>query len=167
MSCSYSLLVSSSTNRLFRFYNCLWNSFLFYPLQRLTGVKPNSIQDEYDLCEEVGRGSYSVCRRCIHRPSRQEYAVKIIPKKTRDCQEEIEILYRYGHHSNMISLRDVSYWKALYTLCFLCAFMHVEMDIKIFYVSYWKNKKQYLRLIEIFKENWWGIKGNVECRKSL
>ncbi|XP_071531807.1 ribosomal protein S6 kinase alpha-2 isoform X3 [Panulirus ornatus] len=75
--------------------------------KRLSGVKPNSVHDEYDICEEVGRGSYSVCRRCVHRATRQEYAVKIIPKKTRDCQEEIEILYRYGHHSNIISLRDV------------------------------------------------------------
>ncbi|KAK8723333.1 hypothetical protein OTU49_011662, partial [Cherax quadricarinatus] len=75
--------------------------------KRLSGVKANSIHDEYDLSEEVGRGSYSICRRCVHRVTRQEYAVKIIPKKTRDCQEEIEILYRYGHHSNIISLRDV------------------------------------------------------------
>ncbi|XP_045124403.1 ribosomal protein S6 kinase 2 beta-like isoform X3 [Portunus trituberculatus] len=75
--------------------------------KRLSGVKPNSIHDEYDLCEEVGHGSYSVCRRCVHKATRQEYAVKVIPKKTRDCQEEIEILYRYGHHTNIISLRDV------------------------------------------------------------
>ncbi|KAK4291163.1 hypothetical protein Pmani_035989 [Petrolisthes manimaculis] len=75
--------------------------------KRLSGVKPTSILDEYDLFEEVGRGSYSVCRRCVHRASRQEYAVKIINKNTRDCQEEIEILYRYGHHLNIISLRDV------------------------------------------------------------
>ena len=71
-------------------------------------MKPNSIHDEYDLYEEVGRGSYSVCRRCVHKATRQEYAVKVIPKKTRDCQEEIEILYRYGRHTNIISLRDVS-----------------------------------------------------------
>ncbi|XP_066953718.1 ribosomal protein S6 kinase alpha-2 isoform X2 [Macrobrachium rosenbergii] len=75
--------------------------------KRLSGIKPNSIHDEYDLCEEIGKGSYSICRRCIHRATRIEYAVKIIGKKARDCQEEIEILYRYGHHSNIISLRDV------------------------------------------------------------
>ncbi|CAL4058805.1 unnamed protein product, partial [Meganyctiphanes norvegica] len=75
--------------------------------KRLSGVKPNSIHDEYDLCEEIGRGSYSVCQRCIHRATRMDYAVKIVPKKVRDCQEEIEILYRYGHHANVISLRDV------------------------------------------------------------
>lgn len=75
--------------------------------KRLSGVKPNSIHDEYDLCEEIGRGSYSVCKRCIHRATRMDYAVKIVPKKVRDCQEEIEILYRYGHHANIISLRDV------------------------------------------------------------
>lgn len=87
-----------------------WLSFpLFILMQRLSGVKPNSIHDEYLLCEEIGRGSYSVCRRCMHRSTRIEYAVKVIPKKTRDCQEEIEILYRYGHHPNIISLRDVSW----------------------------------------------------------
>lgn len=75
--------------------------------KRLSGVKPNSIHDEYDLCEEVGRGSYSICRRCVHRCTRIEYAVKILSKKSRDSQEEIEILYRYGHHPNIISLRDV------------------------------------------------------------
>ena len=76
--------------------------------QRLSGVKPTSVCDEYDLCEEIGRGSYSICKRCVHKATRMEYAVKIITKRRRDCQEEIEILYRYGHYPNIISLRDVS-----------------------------------------------------------
>lgn len=98
---------------------------LFFP-QRLSGVKPNSVHDEYDICEEMGRGSYSVCRRCVHRATRQEYAVKIIPKKTRDCQEEIEILYRYGHHSNIISLRDVSFSFLVYLLVFCMTSVAVQ-----------------------------------------
>lgn len=40
-------------------------------------VKRNSVTDEYELREEIGRGSYSVCRLCVHRSSRQEYAVKV------------------------------------------------------------------------------------------
>ncbi|XP_076030567.1 ribosomal protein S6 kinase II isoform X2 [Oratosquilla oratoria] len=75
--------------------------------KRLSGVKPTSITDEYDMLEEIGKGSYSVCRRCVHRATKMEYAVKVLPKRKRDCQEEIEILYRYGHHTNIISLRDV------------------------------------------------------------
>ncbi|MCL4128655.1 UNVERIFIED_CONTAM: hypothetical protein GTU68_040688 [Idotea baltica] len=68
---------------------------------------PALYKDEYEIKEEIGRGSYSVCRKAIHRASQIKYAVKIISKKTRDCQEEIEILYRYGHFPNIIYLRDV------------------------------------------------------------
>lgn len=39
--------------------------------------KANSILDEYELREEIGRGSYSVCRKCVHRSTRIEYAVKV------------------------------------------------------------------------------------------
>jgi len=74
----------------------------------LTGlnVKTSRITLEYELKEEIGRGSYSVCRRCIHRSSRVDFAVKIIEKSKRDCREEIEILLRHGQHPNIISLRD-------------------------------------------------------------
>ncbi|XP_037081808.1 ribosomal protein S6 kinase 2 beta-like [Pollicipes pollicipes] len=71
-------------------------------------IKPNNISDEYELLEVIGRGSFSVCRRCMHRTTRTEYAVKIIDKKNKgDCLEEIEILLRYGTHPNIITLRDV------------------------------------------------------------
>lgn len=111
-------------------------------------VKRNSVTDEYELREEIGRGSFSVCRLCVHRASRQEYAVKVtsqqnytlsilksynflscdfplfsshqvIDKSKRDCQEEVEILLRYGQHPNIITLRDVS------TFCF-CSFYYFE-----------------------------------------
>lgn len=75
----------------------------------MSGVKWSCIEDDYNLCEEIGVGSYSVCRRCVHRATRTEYAVKIIPKGSRECQEEIQILYRYGNTNNIITLRDVSY----------------------------------------------------------
>lgn len=75
--------------------------------KQLMYVKRNSVTDEYELREEIGRGSFSVCRLCVHRTSRQEYAVKVIDKSKRDCQEEIEILLRYGQHPNIITLRDV------------------------------------------------------------
>ncbi|KAL0276155.1 UNVERIFIED_CONTAM: hypothetical protein PYX00_003784 [Menopon gallinae] len=76
-------------------------------LTKLKFVKPNSIHDEYEIREEIGRGSYSVCRKCLHRTTRLEYAVKIIDKSKRDCQEEVEILLRLGHHPNIVTLRDV------------------------------------------------------------
>ncbi|KAM6977955.1 ribosomal protein S6 kinase alpha-2-like [Aplochiton taeniatus] len=63
--------------------------------------------DNYDLREELGAGSHSVCRRCVHRVTSVEYAVKIIDKGKKDPSEEIEILLRYGHHPNIITLKDV------------------------------------------------------------
>ncbi|KAJ8027449.1 Ribosomal protein S6 kinase alpha-2 [Holothuria leucospilota] len=70
-------------------------------------ARKTSIFEEYELKEEIGLGSYSVCKRCVHKATQQEYAVKIIKKSGRDVKEEIEILLRYGNHPNIISLRDV------------------------------------------------------------
>ncbi|CAM5075759.1 ribosomal protein S6 kinase alpha-3 isoform X1 [Chelonia mydas] len=69
----------------------------------------NSIQftDGYEVKEDIGVGSYSICKRCIHKATNMEYAVKIIDKSKRDPTEEIEILLRYGQHPNIITLKDV------------------------------------------------------------
>ena len=69
-------------------------------------VKSSPFVNEYELKEKIGSGSFSVCHRCVHRATRQEYAVKILEKNKRDCRDEIEILLRYGQHPNIISLRD-------------------------------------------------------------
>ncbi|XP_076976942.1 ribosomal protein S6 kinase alpha-2 isoform X2 [Tamandua tetradactyla] len=63
--------------------------------------------DGYDIQEDIGVGSYSVCKRCVHKATGAEYAVKIIDKSKRDPSEEIEILLRYGQHPNIITLKDV------------------------------------------------------------
>uniref|UniRef100_A0A8C2APR3 Ribosomal protein S6 kinase n=1 Tax=Cyprinus carpio TaxID=7962 RepID=A0A8C2APR3_CYPCA len=75
-------------------------------LQQLHG---NNIlfTDGYELKEDIGIGAYSVCKRCIHRITSVEYAVKIIDRAKKDPSEEIEILLRYGQHPNIITLKDV------------------------------------------------------------
>lgn len=73
----------------------------------IPGARLSRFADDYELREELGSGSYSVCRRCIHKATRQEAAVKIIAKAKRDPTEEVEILLRYSHHPNIVSLRDV------------------------------------------------------------
>ncbi|KAK2816060.1 hypothetical protein Q7C36_022331 [Tachysurus vachellii] len=63
--------------------------------------------DVYDVKEDIGVGSYSICKRCIHKSTGMEYAVKMINKEKRDPAEEVEILLRYGQHPNIITLKDV------------------------------------------------------------
>uniref|UniRef100_A0A671PBI1 non-specific serine/threonine protein kinase n=1 Tax=Sinocyclocheilus anshuiensis TaxID=1608454 RepID=A0A671PBI1_9TELE len=63
--------------------------------------------DGYELKEDIGIGAYSVCKRCVHRITSVEYAVKIIDRAKKDPSEEIEILLRYGQHPNIITLKDV------------------------------------------------------------
>ncbi|NXE87505.1 KS6A2 kinase, partial [Menura novaehollandiae] len=63
--------------------------------------------DGYEIKEDIGIGSYSVCKRCVHKATETEFAVKIIDKSKRDPSEEIEILLRYGQHPNIITLKDV------------------------------------------------------------
>lgn len=33
--------------------------------------------DLYELQEDIGVGSYSICKRCVHRVSAMDYAVKV------------------------------------------------------------------------------------------
>ncbi|XP_045714940.1 ribosomal protein S6 kinase alpha-1 isoform X1 [Phyllostomus hastatus] len=75
-------------------------------VQQLHG-KNLVFSDGYVVKETIGVGSYSVCKRCVHKATNMEYAVKVIDKSKRDPSEEIEILLRYGQHPNIITLKDV------------------------------------------------------------
>ena len=74
---------------------------------RKNNNKTGNFVQEYEMMEQIGQGSYSVCRRCVHRSTRVEYAVKIVDRSKRDSEEEVQILLRYGQHPNIISLRDM------------------------------------------------------------
>uniref|UniRef100_A0AAZ3PN76 Ribosomal protein S6 kinase n=1 Tax=Oncorhynchus tshawytscha TaxID=74940 RepID=A0AAZ3PN76_ONCTS len=81
------------------------SSFNVQPLQLHRNM--SQLSEAYEVKEEIGLGSYSVCKRCIHKATGMEYAVKIISKANRDPTEEVEILMRYGQHPNLITLKDV------------------------------------------------------------
>ncbi|XP_071668519.1 ribosomal protein S6 kinase alpha-3 isoform X1 [Patagioenas fasciata] len=86
-----------------------WPTLYQLYTRKVKQLHRNSIQftDGYEVKEDIGVGSYSICKRCIHKASNMEYAVKIIDKSKRDPTEEIEILLRYGQHPNIITLKDV------------------------------------------------------------
>nr|XP_044996745.1 ribosomal protein S6 kinase alpha-6 isoform X2 [Jaculus jaculus] len=76
------------------------------PIVQING-NAAQFSEVYELKEDIGVGSYSVCKRCVHSITNMEFAVKIIDKSKRDPSEEIEILMRYGQHPNIITLKDV------------------------------------------------------------
>ncbi|XP_050294145.1 peripheral plasma membrane protein CASK isoform X2 [Anthonomus grandis grandis] len=62
--------------------------------------------DVYDLCEEIGRGPFSIVRRCIHRQTGQQFAVKIVDVakftsspglSTNDLKREATICHMLKH----------------------------------------------------------------------
>ena len=80
----------------------------------LPGVVPGNFHQDYNLLQELGRGTFSVCRLCEHKSSRKNFAVKIIEKaaymansSSSDCWEEVEIMLRYGNHPNIVTLFSV------------------------------------------------------------
>ncbi|TKS87352.1 Ribosomal protein S6 kinase alpha-3 [Collichthys lucidus] len=96
----------------------LFRGFSFVAItEEVTQPLPNTIvqlhrstsqfSDTYEIKEDIGVGSYSICKRCLHKGTGMEYAVKIINKAKRDPTEEVEILLRYGQHPNIITLKDV------------------------------------------------------------
>uniref|UniRef100_A0A8C1M3W5 non-specific serine/threonine protein kinase n=1 Tax=Cyprinus carpio TaxID=7962 RepID=A0A8C1M3W5_CYPCA len=54
--------------------------------------------DVYDVKEDIGVGSYSICK---------QRGGTIVKDSLRDPAEEVEILLRYGQHPNIITLKDV------------------------------------------------------------
>ncbi|KAM7135269.1 ribosomal protein S6 kinase alpha-2 isoform 1-T1 [Molossus nigricans] len=110
---------SANSHHLFRGFSFVASSLVQEPLQQDTHRAPvhpivqqlhgNNVHftDGYEIKEDIGVGSYSVCKRCVHKATDTEYAVKIIDKSKRDPSEEIEILLRYGQHPNIITLKDV------------------------------------------------------------
>ncbi|XP_028638457.1 ribosomal protein S6 kinase alpha-2 [Grammomys surdaster] len=110
---------SANAHHLFRGFSFVASSLVQEPSQQDAPKAPihpivqqlhgNNIHftDGYEIKEDIGVGSYSVCKRCVHKATDAEYAVKIIDKSKRDPSEEIEILLRYGQHPNIITLKDV------------------------------------------------------------
>lgn len=78
------------------------------PLTSYPRPKTVPITDIYDIEEVViGHGTFSQIRRAQQKLSRKTYAVKIIDKSKRSPTDEIDILYRYGGHPNILTLIEV------------------------------------------------------------
>ncbi|XP_062980524.1 ribosomal protein S6 kinase alpha-2 [Elgaria multicarinata webbii] len=110
---------SANAHHLFRGFSFVASNLVQEPVQQelhkitvhpiVQQLHGNNIHftDGYEIKEDIGVGSYSVCKRCVHKATEAEFAVKIIDKSKRDPSEEIEILLRYGQHPNIITLKDV------------------------------------------------------------
>nr|XP_003215880.1 PREDICTED: ribosomal protein S6 kinase alpha-2 isoform X1 [Anolis carolinensis] len=110
---------SANAHNLFRGFSFVASSLVQEPAQQelhkvivnpiVQQLHGNNIHftDGYEIKEDIGIGSYSVCKRCVHKATETEFAVKVIDKSKRDPSEEIEILLRYGQHPNIITLKDV------------------------------------------------------------
>ncbi|XP_049819509.1 ribosomal protein S6 kinase alpha-5 isoform X2 [Aethina tumida] len=60
---------------------------------------------DIDLNEEIlGDGTFSVCRRCVHKETGKEFAVKIV-SRTKDCSQEVNLLRACQGHPNIVKLQ--------------------------------------------------------------
>ncbi|XP_044873862.1 calcium/calmodulin-dependent protein kinase type II subunit delta isoform X6 [Mauremys mutica] len=67
--------------------------------------------DEYQLFEELGKGAFSVVRRCVKIPTGQEYAAKIINTKKLSARDHQKLerearICRLLKHPNIVRLHD-------------------------------------------------------------
>ncbi|XP_028838426.1 ribosomal protein S6 kinase alpha-4 isoform X1 [Denticeps clupeoides] len=121
-----------STDRLFQGYSFIAPSILFNKnavmgdvldnqvnvdrpgsatVQRSAMLKDSQFFLQYELCLQgapLGEGSFSVCRKCRHRQSSQEFAVKIVSRRMESMtQREIAALRQCDPHPNIVKLHEV------------------------------------------------------------
>ncbi|XP_054454715.1 calcium/calmodulin-dependent protein kinase type II delta chain-like isoform X3 [Anoplopoma fimbria] len=74
-------------------------------------VTSTRFTDEYQLYEELGKGAFSVVRRCVKKSSGQEYAAKIINTKKLSARDHQKLerearICRLLKHPNIVRLHD-------------------------------------------------------------
>uniref|UniRef100_A0A8C2YWZ6 non-specific serine/threonine protein kinase n=1 Tax=Cyclopterus lumpus TaxID=8103 RepID=A0A8C2YWZ6_CYCLU len=122
----------SSTDRLFQGYSFVAPSILFNKnvvmgdfvqshigadrpasasVQRSAILEESQFFQHYELClhgPPLGEGSFSVCRKCRHKQSGQEYAVKIVSRRMEaNTQREVAALKQCETHPNIVKLHGV------------------------------------------------------------
>ncbi|GAB1297708.1 Ribosomal protein S6 kinase alpha-5 [Apodemus speciosus] len=74
-------------------------------------MKDSPFYQHYDLDlkeKPLGEGSFSICRKCVHKKSNQAFAVKIISKRMEaNTQKEITALKLCEGHPNIVKLHEV------------------------------------------------------------
>ncbi|XP_043375533.1 calcium/calmodulin-dependent protein kinase type II subunit gamma isoform X1 [Dermochelys coriacea] len=79
--------------------------------------------DDYQLYEELGKGAFSVVRRCVKKSSSQEYAAKIINTKKLSARDHQKLerearICRLLKHPNIVRLHDSISEEAFHYLVF-------------------------------------------------
>uniref|UniRef100_A0A673A1P8 non-specific serine/threonine protein kinase n=1 Tax=Sphaeramia orbicularis TaxID=375764 RepID=A0A673A1P8_9TELE len=121
-----------STDRLFQGYSFVAPSILFNKnavmgafvesqvgadrpgsdsVQRSAMLQESQFFQNYELCLQgapLGEGSFSVCRRCRHKQSGLDYAVKIVSRRMEvNTQREVAALRQCESHPNIVKLHEV------------------------------------------------------------
>uniref|UniRef100_A0A671WM63 calcium/calmodulin-dependent protein kinase n=1 Tax=Sparus aurata TaxID=8175 RepID=A0A671WM63_SPAAU len=81
------------------------------PPTMATTATSTRFTDEYQLYEELGKGAFSVVRRCVKKSSGQEYAAKIINTKKLSARDHQKLerearICRLLKHPNIVRLHD-------------------------------------------------------------
>ena len=61
----------------YQFFKYPFTSILLLQENLPPSVKRSRIASEYEVKDEIGKGTFSVCKRCVRRCTNVEYAVKV------------------------------------------------------------------------------------------
>lgn len=121
------------------------NTALF---QNFYAAKLNLITDDYEIYEELGTGSFSVCKRCLHKATRVEFAVKV--RFPLLCRQYIfnGCLFRSSTKQSGSAKKKLRFFSAMVDIQTLFPFaMYVSLTMKRYSGSY----SQFFFIVDLWR----------------
>jgi serine/threonine protein kinase len=88
-------------------------SYSELPVKEVKRVYIEELRERYEVLDELGRGKFGVVKRGRSLATGKEWALKIVSrsktevKRTRQVQNEIEILTMLNNHGGIVSLHEI------------------------------------------------------------
>ena len=68
-----------------------------------------NIEEHYNICAELGRGRFSVVKRCVEKKSEKEFAAKIVRRRilSKEAVENEVLILQELNHPSVVCVHEI------------------------------------------------------------